>query len=52
MVIPTPPVTPATPERTGPQPVFRGYDLPKTIELAGEHAEEVIVAEDGMELEL
>jgi ribonuclease BN (tRNA processing enzyme) len=39
-------------ERTGPQPVFRGYDLAKTIELAGEYAEEVIVAEDGMELDL
>ena len=39
-------------ERTGPQPVFRGYDLPKTVRLASDHAEEVIVAEDGMELEL
>ncbi len=39
-------------ERTGPQPVFRGYDLPKTLRLAAEDAEEVIVAEDGMELGL
>ncbi len=39
-------------ERTGPQPVFKGYDLEKTLRLARPHAEEVIVAEDGMELEL